>query len=359
MLMALGMSVFFGCKGEDADLDLVDILEQEKKDIHIFLTEQSHSAVTAIPYYNLHDMLIDSLFIFNNSNQGNLAGEKDVVLYDYSLKRLDGRFLDAGIGAVSADPEVIGDSLLYLYGGPVYYIPDTNKKYDYIGKAFQHIAEGKEGEMVVPSVLMDKSGMARHYTLKVRKIISNIFEYEKDMIQRFLVKNVVEGIDPVAIEGEIEAEGEAGGDEEGEGEGEAEAPVAYVMVTYPGAGERTIEEGDVVTVYSAMYLVNEDYLEGKRQLVIQTDTVNATAFKAADFSLSVYAEALQYLKEGDVAELVIPYNMGYGTKNTYYGDSKLIAIPGYTTLGIEIEVVKVIPPEDPEEPEPENPDPEE
>ena len=315
-LLLLCFLSFTGCSGEE-EMDIIDKLEQESKEIRAFLADHSLTAVTAVPFFSRNDQVIDSVFIFNNYAVGTRVDELGYVLYDYSISRLDGSLLDAG----RHDAEIIGDSVLYLTGGPLYHYLDTAKRFDYLGEAFKHIAEGEQGEMVIPSVLMNKNGIPRHYKLRVHRVIPDLFAYEKELIRT-----------AIADLGQT-------GNEIPYGEGDT---LAYTVITTLGTGTHHIAEEDTVSYYSQTYFLDELYLRGEHVRAFQTDTVSGV-FRESRLAFPAYGQAFKNLKEGDVAEIFIPYFMGYGTSNTYDNSRRYVLFPAYSTLGIHVEIVEVRP----------------
>lgn len=317
-----------GCEGED-EWDQIDILKHEAAEIRTFLDERVKGEITRIPCYSKKGLLIDTLYIFHNDMSGNRVGERGIVLMDYTLQTLDGRVLD------STDPDLQLDSTClttYALGGPVYHVLDTSRKFDYLGKAFQCISEGETGgEMLVPSKLGAQDGISHHYMLKVHRVIPDIFVYEKELIGNYIQH----------IQGKI---GEPMLDEKGD-------TVVYTVVTKRGSGDHLIQEGDRINLSHKSAILDEVHLEqGVLRLVQMWDSVSMQHSLTGGNALGAYMQALTHLREGDEAEIIIPFSMAYDRTNMVDTRTKQIIIPAFTTLIYRVTVNKVEPAPEPEEP---------
>lgn len=337
--------VLVSCEGEDK-LDMIDHLAAEKEALHAFLSTHAQGSVTPVPVFNKWEQLIDSLFIYNNDATGTVADSGNVVLYDYSLRRLDGSFIDAGVGYTSEDPLVTGDTVLYALGGPVYYFPEKSRNYDYLGSAFRHIGEGKSGEMLIPSILLDRCAKTRHYELQVRRVISDLFAYEKELIAYYFRL-----LDPVQTY-KVAAKGASATTD----------TLAYAGVTTAGSSGLSLAEGDTLTLYYSSFLLDEVHLtDGGGLRTYALDTVRNTPFATKNFAYEAFGGLLTQLHEGDVAYLILPYALGQQGTATYLDkDKKVVLIPSYATLGFRVEVAEIRKVAEKPDPDPDpdpNPDP--
>ena len=184
LLSSLFALTFFGCNNDEEELDLIDTLENEKIAIHEYLS-QITTPILYLEYYSVKGMLIDTVFIFNYDNSGEVAKDTGWVLMDYEKFYLNGDKLD------TTSPEQGDSTFTYAFGGPVLYRYDTIKKYDYVAEAFRHISVGSMGgEMIVPSILAgDKNnyGKPLHYKLKAHKLINDVKVNEYKLIRSYLV----------------------------------------------------------------------------------------------------------------------------------------------------------------------------
>ena len=57
--------------------------------------------------------------------------------------------------------------------------------------------------------------------------------------------------------------------------------------------------------------------------------------------VSGWKTAFQHMKKGDKWEVWIPYQLGYGRDGSIDPNTKRVAIPGYSTLVFEVEIVSV------------------
>lgn len=302
------------CSGEDV-IDILDVLEQEKKEIHAYLEKNSNTAVKRIPVYSKLGLLIDSLYIFNNNETGTVGQEGEYVLYDYEIKNLDGTYLENG----SLDVENRGDSVRYMLGGPLIQRLDTGR-FNYIGKAFQYIGEGNQGEMIVPSSLLRQGGNSWHYTLKALKVIPDVFEYEKQLIINYMS-------DPQIID-TFEYPSSAGSD-----------TISYTLLYTTANNPHKIAPGDTLDIAITTFLLDGS---GRQLRGFLPDTLTKQVFKANDFTPLALETGIQNLGEGDLADVLVPFFMAYGTTDYYHPNSKKhVMFPAYSTLGYRVEVLRV------------------
>ena len=93
LLSSLFALTFFGCNNDEEELDLIDTLENEKIAIHEYLS-QITTPILYLEYYSVKGMLIDTVFIFNYDNSGEVAKDTGWVLMDYEKFYLNGDKLD-------------------------------------------------------------------------------------------------------------------------------------------------------------------------------------------------------------------------------------------------------------------------
>ena len=125
----------------------------------------------------------------------------------------------------------------------------------------------------------------------------------------------------------------------------------YYRVLQKGNGKRTYYNGQAEVYYKGWFVVTREdgrITAGKVfdqrlfddglpfKVAISTQAANNTY--RSDF-LEGWKIALQYMVEGDKWEVWIPYRLAYEEKGDETG-----AIPGYTTLAFEIELIKAIDP---------------
>ena len=87
--------------------------------------------------------------------------------------------------------------------------------------------------------------------------------------------------------------------------------------------------GDSAWVYYSLYRLSGSMIESNSgtgdPLIYQVDKGEL---------ISGFDEGVTYMKEGGLAIIIVPSGLGYGSRGTY-------AIPGYTPLLFELELVKV------------------
>ena len=331
LLGGLFALMFAGCNSDGREDDLIDTLEKEKIAIHQYLSTIS-SPILYIEYYSIHGQLIDTLYIFNYDNSGEVAKDTGWVLMDYEKYFLQGDKLD------TTDPQ-IADSLIpvtYAYGGPIFYRLDTVKKYDYVAEALRHISVGEMGgEMIVPSILAGGNyGNPLHYKLFSRKIVMNVKENEEKVIQEYL--NPLGALETFEDYPNTDLVSDT---------------TTYTALVEKGTGDRKIQTGDSVLLEFSTALLRE---KGGRQFEIgrfARDSVkilfNDTWQKRNTLGL---VKGMQRLQEGDSAHIVVPYGMAYGGVGTTRDitvngtKQKQYLIPPLTTLLYEIRIRKVVAP---------------
>ncbi|MDR2129938.1 MAG: FKBP-type peptidyl-prolyl cis-trans isomerase [Odoribacteraceae bacterium] len=303
------------CSGEEREKTLLDIIEQERAEIRVFLTDQARTAITPRAYFSKKGQVIDSTYLFNNTPPAatGLPAPGDFVLHDYSLRRLDGSYVE------STDPDIQADTFHYAVRGPLYHRIDSSKLYDYIGHAFTLIAEGTSGELIVPSMLLDKSGRTRHYSLTTHRVIRDLFTYEKALVQAY-----------------VNALGGVANYQDGHGD-----TLVRTVVRVAGSGDRLIQPGDSVTFYRTCLVLRENT---PLYEAFSMDTLVTASFDPARVEIPACGAAFGHLCEGDEAEIVIPYLLAFNDRPGYHPADKkktIPWIPPYSTLIYAVKVAKV------------------
>ena len=342
LLSSLFALTFFGCNNDEEELDLIDTLENEKIAIHEYLS-QITTPILYLEYYSVHGMLIDTVFIFNYDNSGEVAKDSGWVLMDYEKFYLNGGKLDM------TSPEQGDSTFTYAFGGPVLYRYDTIKKYDYVAEAFRHISVGSMGgEMIVPSILAgDKNnyGKPLHYKLKAHKLINDVKVNEYGLIRSYLVD--IMGVENAFVDfptREISSIGERD-------------TVTYTAILEKGTGDRDIQVGDSVLLEMDYGLLDDVGLQNRVLRSMGRDSIyflfNETWQKNYPTGL---VKGLQHLQAGDSAHIIVPYGMAYGavgtTREITFRDRtklKQYLIPPYSTLWYWVRIRKVVPPKTEEE----------
>lgn len=334
LLGGLFTLMFAGCNSDGPEDDLIDTLEKEKIAIHQYLSTIS-SPILYIEYYSIHGQLIDTLYIFNYDNSGEVAKDTGWVLMDYEKYFLQGDKLD------TTDPQLADTAVTYALGGPILYRLDTVRKYDYLAEAFRHISVGDiGGEVLIPSILAGGNyGKPLHYKLKSRKLIDDVKENEAELIQGY-INLVLPGKElfmdsptgePVSVSGKD--------------------TVTYTALVEKGTGDRKIQTGDSVLLEFSTALLRE---KGELQLEIARFSQDSVKILFNDTwqrrNSSGLVKGIQRLQEGDSAHIIVPYGMAYGGTGTTRDiavngtKQKQYLIPPLATLLYEVRIRKVVAP---------------
>lgn len=334
LLGGLFALMFAGCNSDGREDDLIDTLEKEKISIHKYLSTIS-SPILYIEYYSIHGQLIDTLYLFNYDNSGEVAKDTGWVLMDYEKFFLQGDKLD------TTDPQPGDTAVTYALGGPILYRLDTVKKYDYLAEAFRHISVGDiGGEIIIPSILAGGNyGNPLHYKLKSRKLIDDVKKNEAGLIQGY--------IDLVLLGKELfmdfpTYEPSPISDKD---------TVTYTALVEKGTGDRTIQTGDSVLLVFSTALLRE---RGGQQLEIGRFACDSMKILFNETWQRRYTsglvKGLQHLQAGDSAHIIVPYGMAYGGVGTTRDivvngtKQKQYLVPPLATLLYEVRVSKVVAP---------------
>lgn len=327
---------FLSCNSDEEEDDLIDILEKEKIAIHEYLNTLS-TPVICLEYYSKNGQLIDTVFIFNHDDSGEVARDSGWVLMDYDKYFLNGDKID------TTDPQ-LSDSTLYptftyRYGGPIFYRYDTLKKYDYVAEAFRHISVGeKGGEMIVPSILAgDKNnyGKTLHYKLKSIKLVDDIKQNEEELMAGYLT--YLQPLDVFMDSPSARVTSVAEKD-----------TITYTALIAKGVGDREIQLGDSVVLERSCQILCEVAPFQLETREFARDSVKILFNEAWQRNNTTgMIKGLQRLHEGDHAYIIVPYLMAYGVAGTSprvsSGSGKQYEIPPFSTLTYEVKIHKVVP----------------
>lgn len=113
----------------------------------------------------------------------------------------------------------------------------------------------------------------------------------------------------------------------------------YFIEEVKGEGD-TIVPGDIVQIYYATWLIDSTlvdesngYNDGHRFEPYQTQVGTGSSIQGLE-------EALTYMQQGGVANLVINSGLAYGQN----GSTGNPPVPGFTTLLMQVEVYKIVEP---------------
>lgn len=326
ILGSLLVLAFYACSKEEEE-DMIDRMAREKLEIKAYLHQNVTTTIQAVPYYSQRGgLLIDSIFIFNADGNGEVVQDTGWVLMDYTQKTLDGRIVD------STFPEE-RDSLwgTYPLGGPIYHRVDTVHKFNYFAEAFKYIGAGTTGgEMIVPSSLGKQDGITQFFRLKSYKVFKDIGVNEDHLIQQYL-----ESIQGKTLESYQDT---------------MKGSTTYTVITKQGGKQDTIGTGDSVLMAVEGFILDDARLQDMSLRQFEENGGYQLYFterwqKTAPVG---YVAGLKRLKEGDEAEIIIPYGMAYGAAGftrevgPKENRKKQYVIPPYATLLYRVKFLKII-----------------
>jgi peptidylprolyl isomerase/FKBP-type peptidyl-prolyl cis-trans isomerase FklB len=122
-----------------------------------------------------------------------------------------------------------------------------------------------------------------------------------------------------------------------------EGSICYKVLT-KGTGTKPIYYNSTVKVYySGKFIVDDTQYGIKKGSYFELKTMDYST--PSTFSLSGtiagWKTALPNMVKGDIWEIYIPYQLGYGSSGQYNSSGGL-TIPAYSTLVFEIEIVDVL-----------------
>ncbi|MDR0544709.1 MAG: hypothetical protein LBG30_05120 [Odoribacteraceae bacterium] len=309
------LCTLIACAGEEQEPTLVDVIEQEKAEIRAFLAARGSASVTPIVYLSKKGQVIDTAFLIDHTPATTTPEHGDFILHDYSLRRLDGHYIE------STDPTITADTFRYAVAGPLYLRVDTSKHYDYVADALARVAPGSTAELIVPSILLDKSGTTRHYTLSPHRVIRDLFTHEKALIQDYLT-----------------ATNATATYQDGRGD-----TLVHTIIRVPGAGDRLVLPGDTLTIHRTLLVLRSD---APLHEAFSLDTLTTDSFDPTRVEIPSCGPAFARLREGDEVEFVIPYLLAFNDKPAFHpADArKLIPwIPPYSTLIYSLKIARLRP----------------
>ena len=317
-ILVCGVAMLLGSCGDGEEIDLLDILEDDRAAIEEYLAQVTTPIVT-VPKYSRTGQLIDSLYIFNYTESASKPAHGDCLLLDYSQTRLDGVCDDSTF----PDREVV-DSL-YVNGGPIYHWVSDSLRYDYYADAARVVgAEGAECDMLVPMqlVLTNGEGTTRVWHLKFYRLIEDLPTYELELIDGY-----VRLMSDSTLATYTDTQGDT--------------VTTHTLVTREGTGARAIQPGDTVTYAYTAHILDEVHMEDSLRMVMNPGTQTLVFNASASGTPAGFLLGMQHLREGDAAEIVIPSAMAYGASEQRTTNWRRIRIPAYSTLVYRVRVDEV------------------
>jgi peptidylprolyl isomerase/FKBP-type peptidyl-prolyl cis-trans isomerase FklB len=127
----------------------------------------------------------------------------------------------------------------------------------------------------------------------------------------------------------------------------------YYKVLTEGTDTKPIYYTSTVSIYiKGYYIVENNELGIKKNDLFQRKEFDdgspvTILVSAPDYLPAGISVALQYMKKGDKWALLLPYQLGFGNATAsvpfdLYDTSATIAVPAFSTLAYEIEVVDII-----------------
>ncbi len=123
--------------------------------------------------------------------------------------------------------------------------------------------------------------------------------------------------------------------------------VIYKKVLKAGNGKKIFYNSRVNVYYKGWYIdgvsFDQRLIEDGIPAMVAVSSAVANATSIIEGYATViegWTTALQFMEEGEKAEIWIPQELAYGPEGTKNSNTGEVIIPGYSTLKFEIEVVK-------------------
>lgn len=308
-------TLFSGC-GDGEEIDVLTILEDERVAIQEYLAGIT-SPLIKIPKYSRTGQLIDTLYIFNYTESTEKPVHGNYLLLDYAIRRLDGIYED------STYPDIEAIDSFYVNGGPIYYRVSDSARYDYYVDAAKTIgAKGTECEVLVPSQLTDLSGITRVRKVNFYTVIENLLTYEKQLINTYMQQLAAKTLDTFQ-------------------DTQGDTVSTYTLITKEATGDHMIQSGDTLTFSYTVHLLDEVHMSDSLRKVADPGLQMQIFDSVATNTPVGYLLGMQHLKEGNEAEIIIPYAMAYGATEQRTTNGKRVKIPAYSTLVYRVKIERV------------------
>lgn len=304
-----------GC-GDGEEIDLLTMLEDERAAIREYLAGVE-PPVRTVPKYSRYGQVIDSLYLFEFTESAEKPAHDDFLLLDYSQMRLDSTYDDS-----TFPNRVVVDSL-YVNGGPIYHHVSDSSGYDYYADAARAIgANDTRCKMLVPSQLTDQSGIARVWELRFYRIIEDLEAYEQELMAAYR-----EQLAPETVETFEDVQGDT--------------VTTYTVVTKEATGDRVIVAGDTITFSYTVHILDEVHMADSLRMTSNPGTQTMIFSAYARETPVGYLLGMQHLREGNEAEIIIPWAMAYGTSGQRTANGQRWRIPPYSTLVYRVKIDRV------------------
>ena len=261
--------------------------------------------------------------ITENSGSSVYAEDNDYVIVNYIGKYTDDKVFDSNIEEVAIASGFYIDTLVY---GPTR-LKVGSTQIEGFNEAIKYIPEGSSALMLIPSEKAQKDYIPLVFEVELFKVVTAIDTFEIEQMVDFL--NEFEfGLTDTLTSGLFYRS-----------DSSAVAPDA-----------ESVSSGDTLTLnITGKFAETENYIDGVDQrtffpLGMQTGTIDDYVFGMPDvFPITTGVEmVIQTMKVGEVAEIVLHSNYGYGTGGYYNDILNIHIVPPYTPLYFTVELVDII-----------------
>lgn len=245
------------------------------------------------------------------TNGLSITKSTDCILFDYAALNINDHVYDSSIPVIAA---INKDSFpLLKYGGPRIIQMNVYQSPYGLVEGFGKMKEGDSAEFIIPSTLWNNDFNTRIYLVKLKKVIPDIYAYEKDLIKNFLdtcKANANPKLEPK--DSTTTPENVTG---------------VYYIETLKGDGSNNPIVGDSVDISYKAKTINGSYFDSALHL----KTLIGTQHFIPGFEAGV-----KHMKSGGKAIIIVPFRQGYGSITVTDPNTGQIIIQSWSTLVFEV-----------------------
>lgn len=320
MMLCLLAGSFAGCSDDDDGPSWLEIFEKQQTLVADFVKDKSPLKVFDYPFEYNGKKLIDYAYLFEYDGNGVTPKPGQFILVNYTQRNLDGNILDSTYPPVAAGAKV---TPYFEFGGPVYFqINDNNKYTDPTSEAWQLMAEGTTGSIILSSrMVASTTYLYREY--KMEKIIQNesLLDYENELIDTYIGNKHVSEDDIIRFSADETNEDDT---------------IARLVMSAYGEGQ-AVGATDSVTMWIEGEILDEFNSPLRKFMEMEKESSTVT-MKVSDMPTKGLRMALVKLKENDEAELLLPSGMGFGYEGGFNKLTLQCSVPPYSTLLFKIKI---------------------